>query len=188
MNVSEAISKMRAVRHFTDQPVPEEAIRAILNAGRRAQSSKNTQPWQFVAVRDKHTLKQLSECGAYAGHLAGAAFAVALISPNPTGFDLGQATAFMQLQAWELGVGSCIASIYEPERAKASSFKFHSTRLSQILPELTVLFGNFGDREGNLTDATRTETPSPLERRRTGERRDHHGCLGSGEGVCRPSR
>ncbi|HEU5367531.1 MAG TPA: nitroreductase family protein [Ktedonobacterales bacterium] len=119
MNVSDAVRAMRAVRRFTDRPVPEEAIRAILNAGRRAQSSKNTQPWQFVAIRDRNTLKQLSECGAYAGHLAGAAFAVALISPNPTGFDLGQATAFMQLQAWELGIGSCIASMYEPERAKA---------------------------------------------------------------------
>jgi nitroreductase len=110
---------MRAVRHFTDQPVSDEAVRAILNAGRRAQSSKNTQPWSFVAIRDKETLKQLSECGTYAGHLAGAAFAVALISANPTGFDLGQATASMQLAAWELGIGSCIASIYEPERAKA---------------------------------------------------------------------
>jgi nitroreductase len=119
LNVSDAIRAMRAVRHFTDQPVSEEAQHAILNAGRRAQSSKNTQPWGFVAVRDKNTLKQLSECGTYAGHLAGAAFAIALISPNPTGFDLGQATACMQLAAWELGIGSCIASIYEPERAKA---------------------------------------------------------------------
>ena len=119
MNVADAVRAMRAVRRFTDQPVSEEAIRAILNAGRRAQSSKNTQPWQFVAIRDKNTLKQLAECGAFAGHLAGAAFAVALISPNPTGFDLGQATAFMQLAAWELGIGSCIASMYEPERAKA---------------------------------------------------------------------
>ena len=48
-----------------------------------------------------------------------AAFAVALISDEPTGFDLGQVAAYMQLAAWELGVGSCIASIYEPERAKA---------------------------------------------------------------------
>ena len=119
MNVSDAIRTMRAVRRFTDQPIPEEAIRAILNAGRRAQSSKNTQPWGFVAVRDKNTLKQLSECGMYAGHLAGASLGVALISPNPTGLDIGQAVAFMQLQARELGIGSCIASIYEPERAKA---------------------------------------------------------------------
>jgi nitroreductase len=119
MDVSEAIRTQRAVRRFTDQPLPEEAIRAILNAGRRAQSSKNTQPWQFIAIRDKDMLKQLAECGAYAGHLAGAACGVALISPNPTGFDLGQAAACMQLAAWELGIGSCIASMYEPERAKA---------------------------------------------------------------------
>jgi nitroreductase len=119
LDVSETIRTLRAVRRFTEQPIPDEAIRAILNAGRRAQSAKNTQPWSFVAVRDKTTLKQLSECGAYAGHLAGAALGVALISPNPTGLDIGQAVAFMQLQARELGVGSCIASIYEPERAKA---------------------------------------------------------------------
>ena len=124
MNVSEAVRAKRAVRRFSDRPAPEEAVRAILNAGRRAQSSKNTQPWNFVAVRDRETLKKLSECGAYAGHLAGAAFAVALVSPDPAArrsiaFDLGQAAAYMQLAAWELGLGSCIASIYEPEKAKA---------------------------------------------------------------------
>ena len=118
MNVLEAIRTKRAVRQFIEQPLPNDAIRAILNAGRRSQSSKNTQPWEFVAVRDKQTLKQLSECGAYAGHLAGAALGVAIISPEPSGFDQGQAAAYMQLAAWELGIGSCIASIYEPERAK----------------------------------------------------------------------
>ena len=119
MSVAETIRTKRAVRQFSNQPVPEEAVRAILNAGRRSQSSKNTQPWSFVVVSDKETLKKLSECGAYAKHLAGAAFAVALASDEPTGFDLGQVAAYMQLAAWELGVGSCIASIYEPERAKA---------------------------------------------------------------------
>ena len=124
MNVSDAIRTKRAVRQFADQPVPEAAMRAVLNAGRRAQSSKNTQPWSFIVVRDREALKKLSECGAYAGHLAGAAFAVALVSPDPAArwsiaFDLGQAAACMQLAGWELGLGSCIASIYEPEKAKA---------------------------------------------------------------------
>jgi len=124
MNVSDAIRTKRAARQFTDQPVSEADIRTILNAGRRAQSSKNTQPWNFVVVRDKETLKKLSECGTYAGHLAGAAFAVALVSPDPAArwsvaFDLGQAAAYLQLAAWEQGIGSCIASIYQPEEAKA---------------------------------------------------------------------
>ena len=91
MTVSELIRTKRAVRQFTDEPLSEEAIRSILNAGRRAQSSKNTQPWHFIAIRDRETLRQLSQCGAYAGHLAGAPFAVALISSTDEGFDLGQA-------------------------------------------------------------------------------------------------
>ena len=56
MAVSELIRTKRAVRQFTAEPLPEEAIRSILNAGRRAQSSKNTQPWHFIAIRDKVTL------------------------------------------------------------------------------------------------------------------------------------
>ena len=119
MTVSELIRTKRAVRQFTDEPLSEEAIRSILNAGRRAQSSKNTQPWHFIAIRDRATLRQLSQCGAYAGHLAGAPFAVALIASTTEGFDLGQAAAYLQLTAWELGIGSCIASMWEPEKAKA---------------------------------------------------------------------
>jgi nitroreductase len=118
MDVLEAIASKRAVRHFTTQPIADEDLRAILNAGRRAQSSKNTQPWTFIAIRDRQTLQRLSECGAYAGHLAGASVGVALLSAGPTNFDLGQAAAYLQLAAWELGIGSCIASIYEPERAR----------------------------------------------------------------------
>jgi nitroreductase len=115
MTVSELIRTKRAVRQFTEEPLPDEAIRSILNAGRRAQSSKNTQPWHFIAIRDRQTLQQLSQCGAYAGHLAGAPFAVALISSTADSFDLGQAAANMQLTAWELGIGS----MWEPEKARA---------------------------------------------------------------------
>ena len=72
MTVSEVIRTKHAVRQFTDTPLSEEAIRSILNAGRRAQSSKNTQPWHFIAIRNRATMRQLAECGTYAGHLAGA--------------------------------------------------------------------------------------------------------------------
>jgi nitroreductase len=124
MNVTEAIRSKRAVRKFQERPLPDEVVRGILNAGRRAQSSKNTQPWQFVAIRDKTVLKSLSECGTWAGHLAGAALGVAILTPDPadkfqTMFDAGQASAFMQLAAWEMGVGSCPASIYDPEKARS---------------------------------------------------------------------
>jgi len=124
MNVSDAIRTKRAIRKFQDKPLPENIVHIILNAGRRSQSSKNNQDWQFIASQEKATLKALSECGEWAGHIASAALCVAILTPEPTEkfqtmFDAGQAAAFMQLAAWELGVGSCPASIYEAEKARS---------------------------------------------------------------------
>lgn len=123
MNVSEAIRTKRAVRQFKPVPLPQEVIIAILNAGRRAQSAKNTQPWRFLVVTEKTTLEKLSRLGQWAGHLAGAAAAICILTPDPDQrysimFDAGQAAAYMQLAAWELGVGSAPATIYEHEMAR----------------------------------------------------------------------
>jgi nitroreductase len=124
MDVHQAVLTKRAVRQFRLDPLPEEVVYAILNAGRRSQSSKNSQPWQFIAIRNRQVLKSLSTCGEWAGHLAGAALGVALLTPDPAArfqilFDAGQSAAYMQLAAWELGVGSCMATIYQHEQARA---------------------------------------------------------------------
>jgi nitroreductase len=124
MNVSEAVREKRAVRQFKPDPLPEQVMVDILNAGRRAQSSKNSQRWRFIAVTDRAKLEKLSKTGQYAGHLAGAAMGVFILTPDPTSnlsimFDAGQAAAYMQLAAWEMGVGSCLATIYEPEQVRA---------------------------------------------------------------------
>lgn len=123
MDVSNAIQMKRAIRQFNPRALPKMEVEAILNAGRRAQSSKNTQPWKFIAIQDADLLQKLSELGTFAGHLAGAALGIAILTPEPSQrwsvmFDAGQAAAYMQLAAWELGIGSCIATIYEPEAAR----------------------------------------------------------------------
>jgi nitroreductase len=116
--ILDLIRTKRAVREFKDERVPEEIVREILEAGRLAQSSKNDQPWHFIVVRDRDTLRRLSTCGRYAGHLAGADFAIALVIQPGYDFDMGQAAAYMQLAAWDRGVASCLASMWEPDRAK----------------------------------------------------------------------
>ena len=120
MDVARAIRDKHAVRSFLPAPIPDPVAREILRAGRRAQSSKNSQPWHFIAVRDRSTLERLSRTGRYAGHLAGAALGVVIVTPDPSqkvtiAFDAGQAAAYMQLAAWELGIGSCLASLYEAD-------------------------------------------------------------------------
>lgn len=124
MDVMAAIRGKRAVRQFSDRPIEDDVLAEILDAGRLAGSAKNMQPWHFIVVRDRERLAALSTYGAYAGHLAGASVGVVLVSVPPEVrwsimFDLGRAAQNMQLAAWSLGVGSVMATIYEPERARA---------------------------------------------------------------------
>lgn len=118
MSVGEAIRRKRAVRAYTSEPVPEEAITTILNAGRRAQSSKNTQPWTFVLVTEREQLARLAAAGTYAAHMPGSAFTIVLVAALGTEFDQGQAAANMQLAATALGVGSCVTTLHNQELAR----------------------------------------------------------------------
>jgi len=123
MNVYDAIRFKRTIRSFSDDPLPDDVVLKIVDAGRRAQSAKNTQPWHFIVIRDRETLSELSELGTFADHLAGATLGIAIITPDPNQrwsilFDAGQAAAYMQLAAWELGVGSCLATIYQTQAAR----------------------------------------------------------------------
>ena len=124
MNALEAINTKRAIRQFLDKPLNEQEITAIINSGRRAQSSKNMQPWNFIVIQDKATLKALSELGDWAGHMAVAALGIAIITSDPAErfsvmFDSGQAAAYMQLAAWDMEIGSCLATIYKREQARS---------------------------------------------------------------------
>jgi len=126
MDVLEAIDRVRAVRRFRPEPLPESLLRRIVDAGRHAGSSKNLQRRHFILVTDRSTLERLAAVGPWAGHLRGAAAAIALVTPDPRGpnvplsvmFDLGLAAQNMVLAAWELGVGSVPATVYEQGLAR----------------------------------------------------------------------
>jgi nitroreductase len=122
----EAIDSLRVVREFDPRPLAPWIVERILDAGRRTGSSKNRQRWVFVVCRDREHLAQLSTLGPWAGHLAGAAVAIALLMPDPgktdaplsLAWDLGRAAQSMVLAAWELGIGSVPATVYEHDRAR----------------------------------------------------------------------
>lgn len=121
--VFDVIRTTRSIRQFESVPLPEVAINQILEAGRLAGSAKNSQPWHFVAVQNRDTLHALSTCGAFAGHLAGAALGVALVTEDPfyritIPFDLGRTAQNMMLTAWSHGVGSVMATIYQPGKVR----------------------------------------------------------------------
>jgi nitroreductase len=121
MEVEEAIGRLHVVRKFSREPLAEPDLLAILNAGRRAGSSKNLQRWHFVVVRDRSRLESLAQVGPYAEHLAGGTLAVALVTPDPEAadsplsvmWDLGRAAQNMVLMAWSRGIGSVPATVYD---------------------------------------------------------------------------
>lgn len=120
MDTLAAIATQRVVREFRADPLPDSALDLILDAGRRAGSSKNLQRWAFVNVTDRATLGALAAVGPYAGHLAGAAVAIALVTPVPGPsdpmsimWDLGRCAQNMTLAAWSLSIGSVPATVYE---------------------------------------------------------------------------
>ena len=126
MDTWQAIDTTRTIRKFEDRPLEPEHLQRILDAGRRAGSSKNSQRWDFVACTDRAHLTQLSEVGPYAQHIATAAAAIALVVPDPATndapysimWDLGRAAQNMTLAAWELGIGSVPATVYNQDLAR----------------------------------------------------------------------
>ena len=112
-----AIESRRNVRSFTGRPIPAEDLDRILEAGRRAPSSQNWQPWDFILVTDREQLRELAGVWRGAGHVAGSAATIVVIAPaadnefHRAQFDLGQATMAMTLAAVDLGIGSCHAGV-----------------------------------------------------------------------------
>lgn len=125
METWQAIDTIRVIREFDGKPLAEDELKRIVHAGRRAGSSKNLQRWAFVLVRDRSRLEKLGDSGPWAGHVKGAAAAIALVTPSPEEhplslmFDLGRAAQNMVLAAWDLGIGSAPATVYEHDLVRA---------------------------------------------------------------------
>lgn len=126
MDVHDAIATQRAIRSFDGRPLPADALTRILEAGRRAPSSMNEQRWAFVVCTDREHLRELASVGEWAAHVAGAAAVIALVTPEAKedwrresiAFDLGQCAQNMMLAAWELGIGSAHAAVYDEHLAR----------------------------------------------------------------------
>lgn len=126
METWDALRARRNVRTFTSQPIASHDLDRILDAGRRAPSASNWQPWDFVVVTDRAQLQRLSGVWRGAGHVAGAAAAVAIVAPQPEDarrasllhYDLGQATMAIAIAAADLGLGTGHAAAEDQDLAR----------------------------------------------------------------------
>jgi nitroreductase len=126
METWDTIRARRNVRQYTDRSIADEDLERILDAGRRAPSAGNWQPWNFVVVTDHAQLTELAKVWQGAGHIARSAATVALVAREPEDarqrellmYDLGQATAMMMLAAADLGIGSGHSAAVDQEQAQ----------------------------------------------------------------------
>ena len=108
METFDAIRTVLAVRHFKDTPIPEPIVRQIVEAGRLTASGGNSQPWHFIVVRDKETLRRLGQLAPTGPYIAQAplAIVVAMDRSPLADSDGSRAIQDMILAAWSQGVGS----------------------------------------------------------------------------------
>jgi nitroreductase len=112
------IRGLRSVRRFAPTPIADDVLHEILDVGRWTGSSKNTQPWSIVVVRNRDTLRELAACGTFAGHLADAQIGIALVMDDQQRrLDEGRLAQNLMLAAWAFGIGSCIGTMQPPEAA-----------------------------------------------------------------------
>jgi len=109
MEVFEAIRTLLAVRQYQDRAVPEATVRRLVEAGRLTGSGMNAQPWHFVVVQDRETLRRLGRLARSGPYVAQAALAIVVAVEKRSRFalsDASRAIQSMMLAAWAEGVGS----------------------------------------------------------------------------------
>ncbi|MFH1492517.1 MAG: nitroreductase family protein [Candidatus Omnitrophota bacterium] len=109
MDLIELIKKRRSVREFADRPIPKEVLENIIDAGRFAPTARNVQPWRFVAVTEKETLKKIAGITEHGKFIASAGACVLVFSEDTKYYleDCSAATQNIMLAALASGIGSC---------------------------------------------------------------------------------
>ena len=141
---SELIKNRRSMRKFTDEELTQEQVVELMKAALMAPSSKRSNAWQFVLVDDKETLKKLSLCKEQASQfIADAALAV-VVTADPLASDVwiedaSIASIYLQLQAEDMGLGSCWVQVRERFTASGMDSGQYVQQVLDIPLQLQVL-------------------------------------------------
>jgi nitroreductase len=139
MDTFECVVSKLEVREFRRQVVEPEIKQKVLESARQTGTGLNLQHWRFILVEDKKNLNQLAQDSTSGGWVAGADFAVIVLTDPKYHFhliDAGRAAQSMQLTAWNQGVGSGLFTGIREEKLR-SDFKIPN----DLTPSIIVGFG-----------------------------------------------
>ena len=146
-NFQSLIIKRRSIRHFTSEPITEDQIKTIIEAGLLAPTSKSSRAWQFIIVNEPEMLERLSHCKSRAAEPIGRAPLAIVVSVDPSATepwieDASIAASYMQLQAADLGLGSCWIQVrdrYAGDGTPAEEYVQELLHMPDTLPVICIL-------------------------------------------------
>ncbi len=143
MDLVPVIQQRFSANAFLPDPVSPEALDRILEAGRRAPSAKNRQPWRFVVIQDAGYRRKIQEAAYNEPWVGQAPVIIAVCSTNidyrmPNGqlaypVDLSFASAYMELQAFHEGLGCCINTTFQEDDIRELLTVPYSMRILLLL-------------------------------------------------------
>ncbi|MCX5710218.1 MAG: nitroreductase family protein [Candidatus Omnitrophica bacterium] len=109
MDTFEAIKTRRSIRAFKDKTIPRDILEKLVDAGRFAATARNVQPWKFVIVTDKNTLKKLADLAENGRFISGSAACIAVLCEETKYYleDGCAATQNILVAAAAEKIGSC---------------------------------------------------------------------------------
>jgi len=175
---SDAISvltHLRAVRSLGHQPVDDDALDTILEVARWSGSSQNEQEWQLVVIRDRETLRRLSQASPSAGHLADAPLAIAIVMPGERkileAFDEGRMVERIMLAANACSLAAGMAWVSSDMAAAREALRLPADRSIRTVVTIGHPAGD-GRRPGAGPGAARRPLEETVHYERWG-RREH---------------
>lgn len=144
MSFETLLRNRRSIRKYTDKKIPTAIVQKITTAALMSPASKRSNPWEFVVVQDSEMLQKLSESREHGSRmLAGAPLAI-VVAADTTKSDVwfedaSIAATIIQLQAEDLGLGSCWIQIYNREKEENVSSESYVKKLLKIPDKFSVL-------------------------------------------------
>jgi nitroreductase len=135
MDAIEAILKRRVQRTFADQPVESEKLAKIVDAGRHAMSARNMQPWQFVVIQNRDTLKEVGALCSTGRFVTDSPSAIVVLKDVANArwadVDCAQAVQNMANAGWALGLGTCWVGNFDAAKLARCSASKKAGRFSR---------------------------------------------------------
>jgi nitroreductase len=128
MDVSVAISQRSSVRAYKAMDVEEDKLKKVLEAARLSPSASNRQDWKFIVVKNRETKKKLAKAAFGQSFIGEPPVVIVACGTDSKAMlacgqpmhtvDVSIACAYMILQAYELGLGTCWIGAFKEDEAK----------------------------------------------------------------------